>query len=42
MPAGKTVSVTAPASFWYLQYFLIQALSLIVDYLVYMTYDLRG
>ncbi|KAF3063036.1 hypothetical protein CFAM422_010321 [Trichoderma lentiforme] len=42
MPAGKTVSITAPASFWYLQYFPIQALSLVVDYIVYMTYDLHG
>lgn len=42
MPSSKTVSVTAPASFWYLQYFPIQALSLVVDYLVYMTYDLHG
>ncbi|KAK1766312.1 killer toxin subunits alpha/beta [Phialemonium atrogriseum] len=42
MPAGKTVSITAPASFWYLQYFPIQALSLVVDYVVLMTYDLHG
>jgi chitinase len=42
IPSGKTVSVTAPASFWYLQYFPIEALSLVVDYVVYMTYDLHG
>ncbi|KAI0419879.1 class V chitinase Chi100 [Xylaria grammica] len=42
MPSGKTVSVTAPASYWYLQYFPIQALSAVVDYIVYMTYDLHG
>ncbi|KAI1131231.1 class V chitinase Chi100 [Nemania abortiva] len=42
MPEGKTVSVTAPASFWYLQHFPIQAISLVVDYLVYLTYDLHG
>ncbi|KAI0902967.1 class V chitinase Chi100 [Ustulina deusta] len=42
MPAGKTVSVTAPASFWYLQHFPIQAIALVVDYLVYLTYDLHG
>jgi chitinase len=40
--SGKSVSVTAPASFWYLQYFPIEALSLVVDYIVYMTYDLHG
>ncbi|KAM5439760.1 putative chitinase [Microsporum ferrugineum] len=42
MPAGKTVSITVPASFWYLQRFPIKALSLVVDYIVYMTYDLHG
>lgn len=42
MPNGKTISVTAPASFWYLQHFPIQAISLVVDYIVYMTYDLHG
>lgn len=34
---GKTVSVTAPASFWYLQNIPIAALSGAVDYIVYMT-----
>lgn len=42
MPSGKTVSLTAPASYWYLRQFPIQALSLVVDYIVYMTYDLHG
>lgn len=42
MPSGKTVSITAPASYWYLQHFPIQALSLVVDYIVYMSYDLHG
>lgn len=35
---GKTIS----ASFWYLQHFPILALSTVVDYIVYMTYDLHG
>jgi chitinase len=39
---GKTISITAPASFWYLQHFPILALSSVVDYIVYMTYDLHG
>ncbi|GIJ99593.1 hypothetical protein Aspvir_001727 [Aspergillus viridinutans] len=39
---GRTISVTAPASFWYLQNFPIQAISDVVDYIVYMTYDLHG
>ncbi|KAJ5097120.1 hypothetical protein N7456_007841 [Penicillium angulare] len=39
---GKTISVTTPASYWYLKQFPIQAISLVVDYIVYMTYDLHG
>ncbi|KAF6808855.1 Killer toxin subunits alpha/beta 5 [Colletotrichum plurivorum] len=42
LPAGKTHSVTAPASYWYLKQFPIQAISLASDYIVYMTYDLHG
>jgi GH18 family chitinase len=42
MPSGKTVSLTAPASYWYLQYFPILAISQVVDYIVYMTYDFHG
>ncbi|KAJ5713929.1 uncharacterized protein N7483_011110 [Penicillium malachiteum] len=42
MPTGKIVSLTAPASFWYLERFPIEAISLVVDYIVYMTYDLYG
>ncbi|KAF1819301.1 glycoside hydrolase family 18 protein [Dissoconium aciculare CBS 342.82] len=42
LPSGKTISVTAPASFWYLKGFPIQALSIVADYIVYMTYDLHG
>lgn len=39
---GRTISMTAPASFWYLQAFPIKAMSAVVDYIVYMTYDLHG
>jgi chitinase len=39
---GKSLSVTAPASYWYLQNIPIQAISVVVDYIVYMTYDLHG
>ncbi|KAL4862258.1 hypothetical protein BDV12DRAFT_203209 [Aspergillus spectabilis] len=42
MSTDKTVSVTAPASFWYLERFPIEAISSAVDYIVYMTYDLHG
>ncbi|GES64787.1 class V chitinase Chi100 [Aspergillus terreus] len=42
LPAGKTSSVTGPASFWYLQYFPVDAIAMVTDYLVFMTYDLHG
>ncbi|KAL4733440.1 glycoside hydrolase superfamily [Aspergillus similis] len=42
LSSDKTVSVTAPASFWYLERFPIEAIGSIVDYIVYMTYDLHG
>ncbi|KAK4098179.1 glycoside hydrolase family 18 protein [Parathielavia hyrcaniae] len=39
---GKTVSIAAPASYHYLKQFPIQHISRIVDYIVFMTYDLHG
>ena len=42
LPAGKTLSIAAPASFWYLKQFPIKQISEVVDYIVYMTYDLHG
>jgi chitinase len=39
---GRTISLTAPASFWYLQAFPIKAMGAVVNYIVYMTYDLHG
>jgi chitinase len=42
MPSGTTISICAPASFWYLQGFHIQAMAAIVDYVVFMTYDIHG
>jgi hypothetical protein len=38
----KSVSIAAPASFWYLKGFPIQKISEVIDYIVYMTYDLHG
>ncbi|KAK2616535.1 hypothetical protein QQS21_000578 [Conoideocrella luteorostrata] len=38
----KSVSIAAPASFWYLQAFPIDRIAAVVDYIVYMTYDLHG
>ena len=39
---GKSVSIAAPASFWYLRAFPIAQISAVIDYIVYMTYDLHG
>ena len=37
-----TVSIAAPASYWYLRGFPIKEISETVDYIIYMTYDLHG
>ncbi|KAM0454299.1 hypothetical protein ACHAPV_008378 [Trichoderma viride] len=42
LPSDYSVSLTAPASFWYLKGFPIAEMSKVVDYIVYMTYDLHG
>ncbi|KAL4937807.1 hypothetical protein BDV06DRAFT_66890 [Aspergillus oleicola] len=42
LPSNKTVSVTAPASLWYIERFPIETIASVVDYLVYITYDLHG
>ncbi|KAJ2380506.1 hypothetical protein GGI05_006284, partial [Coemansia sp. RSA 2603] len=42
LPAGKTLSIAAPASYWYLKAFPIAEMSKYLDYIVYMTYDLHG
>ncbi|KAH9209717.1 glycoside hydrolase superfamily, partial [Leptodontidium sp. 2 PMI_412] len=42
LPKDKTISIAAPASFWYLKQFPIKAMSELLDYIVYMTYDLHG
>lgn len=42
LPAGKTISIAAPASYWYLKAFPISEISETVDYIVFMTYDLHG
>jgi spore germination protein YaaH len=38
----KSLSIAAPASYWYLQGFPIDKIAQVVDYIVYMTYDLHG
>ncbi|KYQ93197.1 speract/scavenger receptor domain-containing protein [Tieghemostelium lacteum] len=42
LPSGKSISIAAPASYWYLKGFPIAEISKVVDYIVYMTYDLHG
>ncbi|KAH6616808.1 hypothetical protein C7974DRAFT_475193 [Boeremia exigua] len=39
---SKTVSIAAPSSYWYLKQFPIKDIAKVVDYIVYMTYDLHG
>ncbi|KAK5655929.1 hypothetical protein OQA88_5064 [Cercophora sp. LCS_1] len=39
---SKTISIAAPASYWYLQGFPIAEMAKVVDYIIYMTYDLHG
>ncbi|OTA05019.1 hypothetical protein A9Z42_0056530 [Trichoderma parareesei] len=42
LPVGKTLSMAAPASYWYLKGFPIASMAQVLDYIVYMTYDLHG
>ncbi|KAK8012878.1 chitinase [Apiospora marii] len=39
---GKSVSIAAPSSYWYLKQFPIKDIGAVVDYIIYMTYDLHG
>ncbi|KAG4441995.1 hypothetical protein IFR05_002521 [Cadophora sp. M221] len=38
----KSLSIPAPGSFWYLTAFPIAEIAKVVDYIIYMTYDLHG
>ncbi|KAF1841659.1 glycoside hydrolase family 18 protein [Cucurbitaria berberidis CBS 394.84] len=42
LPNEKTISIAAPASYWYLKQFPIKELAEVLDYIVYMTYDIHG
>ena len=42
LPTSKTLSIAAPASYWYLRAFPISEMAKVLDYIVYMTYDLHG
>ncbi|CAM1508945.1 Fc.00g026840.m01.CDS01 [Cosmosporella sp. VM-42] len=40
--SSKSVSLAAPASYWYLKAFPIKEIAAKIDYIIYMTYDLHG
>ncbi|KAL5425231.1 hypothetical protein PMIN04_002728 [Paraphaeosphaeria minitans] len=42
LPISKTVSSALPASYWYLRGFPVDKMAKVVDYFIYMTYDLHG
>ena len=42
LPSGKSLSIATAASYWYLRGFPIKKMSEVLDYIVYMTYDLHG
>ena len=42
LPDQYSMSIAAPASFWYLKGFPIAEISNVVDYIIFMTYDLHG
>lgn len=42
LPSDLELGIAAPASYWYLRGFPIEEIGEIVDYIVYMTYDLHG
>ncbi|KAK4663417.1 hypothetical protein QC763_608160 [Podospora pseudopauciseta] len=42
LPTGKSLAIAAPASYWYLKGFPVREMGSVLDYIVYMTYDLHG
>lgn len=42
LPSDKSISIAAPASYWYLKAFPIGNMSSVLDYITLMTYDLHG
>jgi len=42
LPTDISLSIAAPAGYWYLKNFPINEISHVVDYIVYMTYDFHG
>ncbi|RMJ09850.1 hypothetical protein CDV36_010525 [Fusarium kuroshium] len=42
LPKDKSLSIAAPASYWYLKGFPIKKMAPLLDYIIFMTYDLHG
>ncbi|KAI9467480.1 class V chitinase-like protein, partial [Coemansia mojavensis] len=42
LPSDKSISIAAPASYWYLKNFPIAEMAKYLDYIIYMTYDFHG
>ncbi|OBS25972.1 hypothetical protein FPOA_06504 [Fusarium poae] len=42
LPSSKSLSIALPGSFWYLKPFPVEDMAKILDYFVFMTYDLHG
>lgn len=42
LPDDKWIGIAAPASYWYLKGFPIGDIAKVVDYIIYMTYDMHG
>lgn len=40
--SGKSLSIAAPAYFWYLKPYPIEKMAKVADYIIYMAYDLHG
>ncbi|KAL4987616.1 glycoside hydrolase superfamily [Aspergillus falconensis] len=39
---GKSISIAAPASYWYLKAYPVEKMTDLLDYVVFMAYDLHG
>jgi GH18 family chitinase len=39
---GRSLSIAAPSSYWYLKQFPIKDIAKVLDYMVYMAYDLHS
>jgi chitinase len=42
LPKGKSLSIALPGSYWYLKPFPVEDMAKLLDYFVFMTYDLHG